>query len=190
MPRLFAALLLAAATPAAAQGPSALAAPFALPAGTAAAPFGNRVPAALQNYGRASLGVATAGRPTVEGVEAAHALGFRLIVDLRQPDEPGVAEEAARAAALGLERVALPMPAQPGPELDAFLEQLAALLDDTARYPILMNCGTANRAAAAWALYRARGGLPPLHAVEEGRALGLTAREALVRDVLGLPAAD
>jgi protein tyrosine phosphatase (PTP) superfamily phosphohydrolase (DUF442 family) len=162
--------------------------PFELAEGQRAAPFGNAVPRMISNYGRAAPGVGIAGQPTVAGIDAAHELGFAVMVDLRQPEEPGVAAEAARAADLGLRRLSVPMPARPGPELDAFLEQLTGILNEGANYPILLNCGTANRAAAAWTLYRAKKGVPATVAIEEGRALGLTSREALVREVLGLPA--
>lgn len=162
--------------------------PFELADGQRAAPFGNQVPRMISNYGRAAPGVAISGQPTVAGIDAVQELGFQAMVDLRQPDEPGVAAEAARAADIGLRRLSVPMPARNGPEMEAFLEQLTGILNEAGNYPILLNCGSANRAAAAWALYRARTGVPAAVALEEGRALGLTSREALVREVLGLPA--
>ncbi len=182
-------LLLAAAVLAAASVPSAaqpLSAPFELLPGQRAAPFGNQVPRMIANYGRAAPGIGISGQPTVAGIEALHALGFAVMVDLRQPDEPGVAAEAARAADLGLKRLSVPMPGEPGPALEAFLDQLSGILEEKGNYPLLLNCGSANRAAAAWALYRARRGVPARVAIEEGRALGLTSREALVRAALGL----
>lgn len=179
-------LLCAGALGAAAQAET-LSPPFELAEGQRSAPFGNQVPRMIANYGRAAPGVAISGQPTVAGIDAARELGFVVMVDLRQPDEPGVAEEAARAADIGLRRLSVPMPARPGPELDSFVEQLAGILDERSNYPILLNCGSANRAAAAWALYRARRGVPPRIAIEEARALGLASREALVREALRLP---
>ncbi|MFN7175371.1 MAG: hypothetical protein ACK4MX_00625 [Thermaurantiacus sp.] len=179
------AAMLVLAVPASAER---LSPPFELAEGQRAAPFGNVVPRTISNYGRAAPGIGISGQPTVAGIDAAHELGFAVMVDLRQPDEPGVAAEAARAADLGLKRLSVPMPPRAGPELDAFVTQLTGILDEAGNYPILLNCGTANRAAAAWALYRARKGVPATIAIEEGRALGLTSREALVREVLELPA--
>ena len=179
-----AALALMLAAPAAAVS---LSAPFEAADGQRLAPFGNQVPRMIVNYGRAAPMVGISGQPTVAGIDAAKELGFAVMVDLRQPDEPGVAAEAARAADIALKRLSVPMPAKPGPALDAFLEQLGGILDEPSNYPILLNCGSANRAAAAWALYRARKGVPPTVAIEEGRALGLTSREGLVREALGLP---
>jgi uncharacterized protein (TIGR01244 family) len=167
---------------------AASASPFAPLPTERAAPFGDRVPEGLTNYARVAPAVATVGRLDPPGLDAARALGFRRMIDLRQADEPGVAEGAAHARAIGLERVHLPMPAQ-ATAIPAFLDALAPLIDDAAGYPLLLACGTANRAAAAWALYRARGGVPAQVAIEEGRAAGLTSREALVREVLGLPPA-
>ncbi|MFZ4602809.1 MAG: hypothetical protein ACOYM8_10165 [Caulobacterales bacterium] len=157
--------------------------PFAIDAQRAVAPL----PATpVPNYTRVAPYVATSGDPGLVGVDTAKAAGFKLMLDLRQPAEAGVAEQAARAQDIGLRRVSLPMPAAAA-AIPAFLDQLTAYLDDPANYPILLNCGSANRAAGAWTLYRVRHGVPVRIALEEGRAAGLTSREALVREVLGLP---
>jgi uncharacterized protein (TIGR01244 family) len=170
----------------AALAPAAQARPFDPVAPERAAPFGERVPAGFTNYGRVAPTVATVGRLEPAAVDAARALGFRRMIDLRQADEPGVAEAAARARAIGLERIHLPMPATAA-DIPAFMDRLTPLIEDAGGYPLLLACGSANRAAAAWALYRARTGVPARIAIEEGRAAGLTSREALVREVLGLP---
>jgi protein tyrosine phosphatase (PTP) superfamily phosphohydrolase (DUF442 family) len=164
-----------------------IAPPFQQPMATAA-PFGDATRGSLLNYSRVAPAVATVGRPQIAGLDTAKALGFSHFIDLRQPDEPGVVEEAAHAARIGLKRTALPMPSDPK-LVPAFIVQLAALLEDASGYPILLGCGSANRSAAAWTLYRARRGVPPMVAIEEGRAAGMTSREALVRQVLGLPPA-
>lgn len=162
-------------------------APFAEAAQERAAPFGSAVGTSLPNYSRVAPAIATAAAPGVAGIERAKALGFRHLVDLRADSEPGVAEETRRAAELGLRRTSLPMPMDPA-AIPAFLQRLAPLLEGADGYPLLMVCGSANRTSAAWALYRAKRGVPPLVAIEEGRAAGLTARgEALVRKALGIP---
>lgn len=162
--------------------------PFQAMASAQVAPFGSAVGGAFTNYSRVAPAVATAAAPGVAGVEKAKALGFRHIVDLRGDAEPGVADETRRAAELGLRRTSIPMPMEAA-AIPAFLEKLAPLLEGSAGYPVLMVCGSANRTSAAWALYRAKRGVPPLVAIEEGRAAGLAPRgEALVRQALGLPA--
>ncbi len=160
--------------------------PFAATSPDAVAPFGSAVGSAFRNYSRVAPSIATAAAPGVAGVEQAKAMGFRHLIDLRSDTEPGVPAEAKRAAEIGLRRTSLPMPME-GSAIPAFLDRLAVELEGAGGYPVLMVCGSANRTAAAWTLYRAKRGVPPLVAIEEGRAAGLTPRgEALVRNALGL----
>ncbi len=162
-----------------------IAGPFAAAEGIARAPFGDAVSRAIVNYARPAPYVGTAGKLKGDGVAEAKALGFRLIIDLRRPSEDGVAEEKAEAAALGVAYENIPLAA----DASAW-DQVAAVeaaLSDPANYPVLLHCGSANRAGAVWALYRSRQGVDAVTAVEEGRAIGLTSREAMVRDLLGLP---
>lgn len=163
-------LMLAVAGPAAAQ--------------MAQAPFGEKV-GAITYYNRAAPFVATAGLLAEGGVAEARALGFKTIVDLRGPQE-GIAEEEAAARAAGLGYLNIPVTTKaPTPEQ---LAAFAAAVEDSANWPVLMHCVSANRAGAMWALYRASKGVPPEVAIEEGRAQGLKpSREAAVRAQLGLP---
>ncbi len=154
--------------------------------GQAPAPFGNNVPASIVNYTKVAPNVALAGRLLEGGLEAAVGLGFKLIIDLRQPAEEGVAEEAAAAPGLGIAYVSSPMGA-PAPGEDQ-LNQFTALISDPANYPILAHCASSNRAGAIWALHRVRSGVDPITAIEEGRNGGMTRKEAMVREMLGLPA--
>lgn len=161
-------------------------APFAAASPDAVAPFGSAVGGAFTNYSRVAPSIATAAAPGVAGVEQAKAMGFRHLIDLRGDSERGVAAEAQRANEIGLRRTSLPMPMEAG-AIPAFLERLAAELEGAGGYPVLMVCGSASRTSAAWALYRAKRGVPPLVAIEEGRAAGLSPRgEVLVRAALGL----
>lgn len=166
-----------------------LGAPYASHEDRPQAPFGNELPAALANYARAAPYVAVSGRPTTEGLDAVEEAGFALVIDLRGPDETGVAEEAAHAEAIGLDRAAMPFPQDPA-EWAAFLPQISARLDDPQNYPILLNCGSGNRAAAVWALYRAEAGVPKTIALEEARAVGLSGKEAALRAYWGMAGGD
>jgi uncharacterized protein (TIGR01244 family) len=160
--------------------------PFLAASGDAVAPFGSAVGSAFKNYSRVAPSIATAAAPGVAGVEQAKAMGFRHLIDLRGDAEPGVLAEARRAGEIGLKRTSIPMPMEAS-AIPAFLQRLAAELEGVGGYPVLMVCGSANRTSAAWALYRAKKGVPPLVAIEEGRAAGLTPRgEVLVRNALGL----
>lgn len=154
----------------------------------AMAPFGDAVTRNIVNYTRAAPYVGIAGRLNPAGVSEAKALGFHLLIDLRGPDEPGVAQEERLAADIGIAYRRLPLKSGEGA-----WEQVAAVetaLNDPSSYPILLHCGSANRAAAVWTLYRHRQGVPTMIALEEGRAAGLTSREAQVRTLLDLPQAD
>lgn len=158
---------------------------FILQEGLATAPFGGAVSEDIVNYTRAAPYVGTAGKLTGNGVEEAQRLGFNLIIDLRKPEEDGVTEEVADATRLGIayENVPLAKDATAWDQVD----RVAELLADRSNYPVLLHCGSANRAGAVWALHRTRQGVPALIAIEEGRAVGLTSRETQVRELLGLP---
>ena len=148
------------------------------------APFGSDVSAAIVNYTRVAPYAALAGVLGLGGLAQAQAHGFQLVVDLRGDDEAGVAEEVVRAASLGLAHRRAPMPkGEAAWETVAMIERL---LDETANFAALIHCASANRAAALWALLRARAGVDPVTAIEEARAAGLTSREAQVRALLGL----
>ena len=177
------------ALPACANGeptaPRTIAAPFDTSSKEIAlAPLGSAVSSDVHNYNRVAPYVATAGVLRNDAVAEVQSHGFRLIIDLRQPEEDGVAEEEAAADALGITRVHLPFASDD--TAWAQVEAIEALLSDNANYPVLIHCGSANRAAAVWALLRTRMGVDATTAIEEARAAGLTSREAFVRELLGL----
>ncbi|SMF78085.1 TIGR01244 family protein [Tistlia consotensis] len=164
---------------------AAAANPFDLAAGLPQAPFGDKMPAIVDNYGRAAPYVGTGGLVKLEALPQLKALGFKTVVNLRTAEEdPGA--EAQAAAAAGLDYVSIPVSAKA-----PTAEQVAAfttLVEDPAHYPILVHCHSANRVGALWTLYRAGRGVPPEVAIQEGRTVGMTAgREAAVRQVLKLP---
>lgn len=149
------------------------------------APFGDKVSEAITNYNRATPFIGTSGRYGPTSVAEVKALGFATIIDLRGPDEEGVAANAAAAKAAGLRYIAIPVTEKAPTE--AQVQTFAQVVEDPANYPILVNCHSANRVGAMWALYRAQAGIPAEIAVEEGRTAGLTSREPAVRARLGLP---
>jgi len=148
------------------------------------APFGNDISPAITYYNRVSPYVATAGLLEEGGLEEAQKHGFKLLVDLRQPDENGVEAEKKQAAKLGLEYISIPV-ASGAPDWDQ-VHALAALLNEPEYYPCLVHCVSANRAGAIWALYRGRLGVPKEIAIQEGRTAGLESREKAVRKRMGL----
>jgi len=148
------------------------------------APFGSQISAAITYYNRVSPYVATAGLLKQGGLEEVQKHGFRLLIDLRQPDEKGVQAEKKQAAKLGLNYVPIPV-ASGAPDWDQ-VHELAALLNEPEHYPCLIHCVSANRAGAIWTLYRGRLGVPKEIAIQEGRAAGLESREKAVRKRMGL----
>lgn len=150
----------------------------------AQAPFGGEVSPAISHYNRVSPYIANAGLLHKGGLEEAQRLGFKLIVDLRGADERGVSKEKEQADRLGIQYINIPVTRRaPG---WSQVDDLAALIHDPVNYPVLVHCVSSNRSGAIWSLYRARVGVSPLTAVEEGRAAGLSSRETAVRKMLGI----
>jgi len=153
----------------------------------AEAPFGDKVSAALVNYNRATPYIGTSGKYDPAAAAEIKALGFVTAIDLRAPDEEGVPETAQAIRAAGLTYVNIPVTTKA--PTDDQVKAFARLVEDPANYPILVNCHSANRVGAMWALYRAGAGVPAEVAIEEGRTVGLKpSREPAVRERLGAPA--
>ena len=150
----------------------------------AQAPFGGEVSRAIGQYNRVSPYIANAGLLHKGGLEEAQRLGFKLVVDLRGTKERGVSNEMKLAERLGIRRINIPV-VERAPEWNQ-VDELAALIHDPANYPMLIHCVSSNRSGAIWSLYRARVGVSPHTAIEEGRTAGLTSREPAVRQMLDL----
>ena len=142
-------------------------------------PFGDKMGAEVANYNRLRPFLATGGSIDLKEVPSLKAKGFRTIIDLRTPEE-GTEEERTAVEAAGMTYVNLPI--AKGAPTDEQIARLAELLEDQDAAPILLHCGSGNRVGAAWAIYRARKGIPLEIAIEEGRTTGMRpSREAQVR---------
>ena len=87
--------------------------------------------------------------------------------------------------AAGLQYVSIPVPTE-APD-DKEVVAFSKYVNDPKYYPILVHCESSNRVGAMWALYRAKNGVPPEIAVQEGRTVGLKpSREGAVREMLHL----
>ena len=152
----------------------------------AQAPFGDKVSAALVNYNRATPYIGTAGRYDPSAVAEIKALGFATVIDLRAQSEKGMSGVADTVQAAGLKYINIPVTTKA--PTDDQVKEFARLVENPANYPILVNCQSANRVGAMWALYRASAGVPVDVALEEGRTTGLKpSREKVVRERLGAP---
>lgn len=155
--------------------------PLAYADATAQVPFGDKMGAEVANYNRLRPFLATGGSIDLAEVDSLKEKGFRTIIDLRTAEE-GTADERAAVEGAGMTYVNLPI--AKGAPTDEQIADLAALLEDEKAAPVLLHCASGNRVGAAWAIYRARSGIPLEIAIEEGRTAGMRAsREAQVRSL-------
>ena len=170
MPRLPSCLLLACLLLAAAPLP-------------AASPLPTSGSAALDFTRQPRPGLYSAGQPSAVQLAQARAAGVVTVIDLRAADEDRGFDEPARAAALGLRYLALPVAGTDGVSVDA-ARQLHALLA-ASDGPVLLHCASGNRAGALLALAAAHvEGADNATALELGRAAGLGSLAARVEQLL------
>jgi uncharacterized protein (TIGR01244 family) len=140
----------------------------------AQAPAKASLPGAM-NVTRVDAVVMCGGATTDEAFPTLRKEGFVSVINLRQPDEPGVNVPASRAAAeaAGLRYVHVPVRGSaPEPSsVDAFL----LAVQDRSNQPMYIHCGTANRVGAMWLIKRVLvDGWDVSRATEEANAIGLT----------------
>ena len=131
-------------------------------------PFGHQV-STVQNYYRISTQIATSGLIGVGGAQLLAAHNFKTIIDLRTANE-GTDEEKALVDAANMTYINIPMTVA-----GISAEQLAKFTKaiETAQKPVLIHCGSGNRAGAMWASYQISKGIDPEIALAEGRKAGL-----------------
>ncbi|MEK6735128.1 MAG: protein tyrosine phosphatase family protein [Pseudomonadota bacterium] len=132
-------------------------------------PFGNQL-IAVQNYSRATPQIAISGLIRNEGVQALAAHNFKTIIDMRTAAE-GTDDEKSLVEAANMRYINIPVSNDTG----ISTEQLAAFTKaiESAEKPVLLHCGSGNRAGAMWASYRISKGIEPEKALEEGRKAGM-----------------
>lgn len=140
----------------------------------------------VPNAHEPSPGLLTAGQLSPAQMDGLAEKGFATFVSLRYPDEDGAGWEEAYAPERGVSFARLPV----GGEADltrANVEALDRILDAAGGEPLVVYCGSANRAGALLAL-RAHwlDGMPAAEALELGKAAGLTRLEPAVAELLGL----
>ena len=130
-------------------------------------------------------GLHTGGQPDAQQLADFAASGGRTVIDLRGADEARGYDEAARAKALGLRYIPLPI-ANAAALTPANAAALKRALADS-EGPQLLHCTTGNRVGALLALMAAdEEGMPADEALALGRRAGLKGLEAQVRKQLGL----
>jgi uncharacterized protein (TIGR01244 family) len=131
--------------------------------------------AGVTNFNQLETTVACAGATTPEAVPEIKKLGFKSIINLREPTENGanIEAEAAAAKTAGIPFFNIPFnSSKPDPTVaDTFLSTITA----PDNQPAFIHCASANRASAMWMIKR----LVVDHwetdrAAQEAAALGLT----------------
>lgn len=134
-------------------------------------PFGHQV-FQVQNYSRATDQIAISGLIGDGGIKSLASHGFKTIIDMRTANE-GTADEKALVDVNGMNYINIPMTVAGISE-----EQLSAFTKaiESAEKPVLIHCGSGNRAGAMWAAYLIRKGTAPEQAIEAGRKAGMRPR--------------
>jgi len=128
-----------------------------------------------QNFAKLETTVACGGATTPEAVPELKKMGYKSIINLRLPTEPGanVDGEAAAAKAAGINFFSIPFSGQsPDPAVaDKFLATITAPGNE----PAYIHCAAGNRAGAMWMIKRlAVDHWDSERAFTEASALGLT----------------
>ena len=128
----------------------------------------------IVNYTKVDAVVACGGATDTAALEGLKKDGFKAVINLRMPTEQGanLDENAARAKALGLNYISIPLNGQaPDPKVvDAFLAAVA----NKANQPVFIHCGSASRVGAVWLVKRVlQDGWPVEKATEEAKMIGL-----------------
>ena len=124
----------------------------------------------------------TSGQPTVDSLEDLADSGYAAIIDLRRPEEDRGIDEQAAVEGLGMSYVSLPIDGADGVNFENAdaLNQIIAEIDG----PVLVHCGSGNRAGAVLALAEKLNGADNEEALQFGRDAGLRGLEPTVRERL------
>lgn len=142
----------------------------------------------MDDLGRGAIAgdLVISSQPTAEILSQLGAQGFRTVISTRGEGEIDWAE-ANRVKEAGMEYFQVPMEKSSTEITDAQVEQLNQILKH-AEKPVLLHCGSANRAASLWTVWLVeKKGVAPDEAIRLGRLMGMTSMEAIVNERLGLP---
>lgn len=135
---------------------------------TGRVPFGHQV-YQVQNYSRITEQIALSGMIIDGGIPALAATGIKTIIDLRTKNE-GTAEEKVLVERAGMIYINIPTTVA-----GISKEQVAefAKVMGSAQKPLLIHCGSGNRASAMWASYQISEGAEPEAIIDAARKTGL-----------------
>jgi uncharacterized protein (TIGR01244 family) len=131
--------------------------------------------AGASNFAKLETTVACGGATTPEAVPEIKKMGYKSIINLRLPSEPGanVEGEEAAAKAAGINFYSIPFSGQaPDP---AVADKFLATITTPGNEPAYIHCAAGNRAGAMWMIKRlAVDHWDTERAYTEAAALGLT----------------
>ncbi|NHZ72920.1 MAG: hypothetical protein GWP16_00410 [Nitrospirae bacterium] len=126
------------------------------------------------------------GQPTSGQLERAHELGYKTVINLRQPDENDNTDPQ-QVQDLGMTYVSIPING-PADMTEEKARVLAGALE-AAESPVIVHCASGNRVGGLFAMRAFYiDGMSPEEALAVGKAAGLTRLEPEVRKALGLSA--
>jgi tyrosine-protein phosphatase SIW14 len=131
--------------------------------------------AGATNFQRLDANFASGGATTPDGFAALEKLGFRTVINLRTPSEPGadLEAEAKTLSQTGLKYVSLPF--SPGAPDVAAVDKFLQVVRDSANQPVYIHCLSGQRANAFWLIKRVMvDGWPTDKALAEADALKMT----------------
>lgn len=114
----------------------------------------------------------TSGQPSAAALEVFAEQGFKTVIDLRGKDEERGVDESSVVDALGMSYVNFEIVGLSAINVDN-AAKLTEIID-AAEGPVLLHCGSANRAGALIALQRGLEGADAEMALEFGRKSGVT----------------
>ena len=132
----------------------------------------------IRNRGVPLENVTTGGQPDVAALESLADTGYAAIIDLRRPEEARGIDEQAEVERLGMSYVSIPVDGANGVTYEN-AELLNQILGET-EGPVLIHCGSGNRAGALLSLREKLNGADNETALAVGRAGSLTGLESVV----------
>jgi uncharacterized protein (TIGR01244 family) len=130
----------------------------------------------MENLKKLNDEVSIAGQPSVDDLREMTGQGFRTVVNLRMPDEPGVDDEERIVEGQGLNYAAIPV--SPDTLDDAAVERFIATIASEGRAPVLVHCKSGGRAGMMTLLHMAvQHGWSLQQTLDEGQKLGIAPSE-------------
>lgn len=126
------------------------------------------------------------GQPTEAHIRKAAEAGYRTVINLRMPSEPGIAGMEALANELGITYLVIPTAGASGMTRENAAALHAAIEKATDGH-ILVHCASGNRVGGLFALRSFHNlGRSPEQSLADGKKAGLTGLESTVAELLGL----